>query len=228
LSDSVQTEVPVVHTIVPMRQGLVATGQVVPEAHTTQAPSRQTEPSSQTVPLDFTRWVSLQVVAPLSPQTVSPSWQGLAGMQVSPAMQAPALASVLFAAASAAPDPPVPAETDLSVPPSGEGANGRLCLQPVPIVNAIVTPTTTAHRVMPGLLHTRILASTNPWRSFAAAGINQNAILHATQGSRPFLIPGLHASAAFSASAEAGSVNHKTNPVAARTPAPTSPPSSRR
>jgi hypothetical protein len=73
LSDSVQTDVPVVHTVVPTRQGLDATGQVVPEAHTTHVPPRHTEPSSQTLPLLFTRCVSVQVVAPAAPQAVSPS-----------------------------------------------------------------------------------------------------------------------------------------------------------
>jgi hypothetical protein len=73
LSDSVQTEAPVAQTILPMRQGFAAMAQVVPTAHTAQLPSLQTEPSSQTLPFDFSRRVSVHVVAPAAEHAVSPS-----------------------------------------------------------------------------------------------------------------------------------------------------------
>jgi hypothetical protein len=146
-------------------------------------------------------------------------------MQDSPAMQVPVAASGLVAPASGL---GAPASAPPDPPSSGEGTNGKLCLHPAPAAaSATVTPTATrqentvqpdTHPVIDGVLHSRFWASTN-----------QNVILHPTQGPWPIVIPGLHASADLSASgcADAGSVNHKTNPVAANTPAPTNPPSSR-
>jgi len=50
LFDSVQTALPVVQTIVPVRQGLPVTVQLVPAAHGTHAPLLHTIPVPQLVP----------------------------------------------------------------------------------------------------------------------------------------------------------------------------------
>jgi hypothetical protein len=70
LSDSVHTAAPVVHTILPTRHGFPLTGQLIPAAHATQAPSLQTDPSAQVVPFPLFAWVSVHESTPLAEQAV--------------------------------------------------------------------------------------------------------------------------------------------------------------
>ena len=73
LSVSVQTAMPVAHSIEPDRQGLPVTGHAVPWAQAWQSPSRQTEPAPQAVPLPCRRPVSTQDATPAALHTVPPA-----------------------------------------------------------------------------------------------------------------------------------------------------------
>jgi len=91
LPTSAQTETPVVHDVVPVRQGLVG-WQLAPDVHGTQLPALHTLFVPQTVPLDRLWVVSEQVI--VGTQVMVPAWQGLLGVQAIPAVhdtQAPLL-----------------------------------------------------------------------------------------------------------------------------------------
>ena len=61
---SVQTGIPVVHTIAPVRHGLPATKQLAPAVHAEQAPLLQTRFCPQTVPFACDCCVSVQEATP--------------------------------------------------------------------------------------------------------------------------------------------------------------------
>jgi hypothetical protein len=80
---SAQTDVPVMHDVAPIRQGLVG-WQLAPAVQATQVPALQTRLVPQTVPL--ARFEALSVQVMVGEQEVTPVWQGLAGAQARPAV----------------------------------------------------------------------------------------------------------------------------------------------
>src|SRR5688572_28184962 len=78
LSVSVQVGAPVVHTMVPTRQGLPVTLQAMPAWHAVQVPLLQTMSVPHWVPLASKSGSSLHDIAP-SMHTNAPLWHGLLG-----------------------------------------------------------------------------------------------------------------------------------------------------
>jgi hypothetical protein len=86
--DSAQTAAPVLHVVVPVRQGLPLTGQLAPSWQSMQAPAAlQTLFMPQPFPAATSVPVSLQTGVPVAHASV-PVWQGLVGMQGAACWQA--------------------------------------------------------------------------------------------------------------------------------------------
>jgi hypothetical protein len=88
LADSRHTGAPVLHTVVPVRQGLPVTAHVAPATHVAQEPAAlQTMSFPQAVPAARFMLVSLHCAPPLA-HASAPLWHGLVGVHASPAVQA--------------------------------------------------------------------------------------------------------------------------------------------
>jgi hypothetical protein len=105
---SVQTEVPVAHTVVPVRQRLVVGLQATPAVQMTHAPALHTLFVPQLVPFASDVPVSVHDIVPLAEQATCPTWHGLlVGMQAPPGVHGvPPVPPVL---PPVPPRPPVPA-----------------------------------------------------------------------------------------------------------------------
>jgi hypothetical protein len=150
LSLSVQTGAPVVHAMVPVRQGLLATSHVAPAIQAWQLPSKHT-PLSQVVPFVCERPVSRQIVPPPSAHTVSPWWQALAGTQAAPGTQLTVpsrRASGKVAGASGVVPSGVVPET--SIPRPSRAASERLVSAPASDPASLTTSPTEASNELPG------------------------------------------------------------------------------
>ncbi len=114
--DDTQVAVPVAHEMVPTAQALLS-GQVPPAAHATQLPALQTMSVPQEVPLGAAVPLSWHVILPVW-QLYTPTWQGLAGVQLPPAMhdtQLPALQTLSVPQLVPFATVPVSAHTDMPV-----------------------------------------------------------------------------------------------------------------
>jgi hypothetical protein len=83
--DAVHVDAPVKQEVVPTLQGS-ARGHALPGVHAAHPPALQTFPLPQDVPFGTRAEVSEQLI--VGEQTDLPTWQGLAGVQASPAEQA--------------------------------------------------------------------------------------------------------------------------------------------
>lgn len=86
--------------------------------HATQAPSWQTEPSSQLLPFAFSRRVSEHAATPVAEQITIPSWHGFGAMHDAPSTQVPAGPSRVIAIESRPPPSTAP------LPPLADEASG--------------------------------------------------------------------------------------------------------
>jgi hypothetical protein len=159
--DSVQTEAPVAHEIVPVRQGLPDGEQAPPAIQVTQAPELQTLPSPQTVPFACGCCVSVQDATPAE-QAACPTWQGLAGAQTLPGVQAgtsvppsvvrPAAPPVAPPLPPVPPRPPVFGEPPAPVVPAAPSHESSWSRRPQPRPTPPRTiVTSTNRRSIPGL-----------------------------------------------------------------------------